>query len=831
MSQYDPNPVKSTSSPVGPEPKEEKTADTPKEPARSRGKRGKKKKQEKSEEPQKEIAEDKAPIKVTSTEEESSQLRPSWAKFHSSDSEYSDTEGGQTSRVRSACIKVRQCALTCLHTVIKNGDKKIIFGYWSSFIPDVISGTNSTQSQTLFTTILKDPAPKCRMGALATLTAMIDGSKPYLAAAEDCQTTKAAFTSFSTVLGSMIKELHRCLLLALVAENFPLTLTQLIKCIGMLLSNTPYHRLQPGLLSRTVKQIRHFLNHRDPNVRVACLTCLGAIASIQPPLLEICHIIQPSRPPVGTRIHQSADNSSRNSISEDQTTTTSDSGFNSLNNMSQASSHTKNDTSWVIKLCIKNVLSQKAEQPAARQINDFAPPWEKSQPEVPVMVYEPIPVRLESLQVLANLTKGYFPIIRKTYVLLQDLILKCLADSDSVVKLHGTKLLDELSQVMLQDYQNSSTGGPEAITEQKLLEFWMSFLNGPVPAILQCEGNNPVRANACDCISNIGMEIFQQLPFDKRIMCITMILGLTNDDDKLVKSAAVRTLGVYILYPSLKKEVTFVADTANAVLMCMEDSSINVRMKAAWAMANLCDALVLNKDCEADQFIEDFSDMLLLKLLTTATRASQDSGKVKSNAVRAVGNILRYLPNRSLGKSNFMTAVQNSVDTLVKNILTGTMKVRWNACYAISNMFKNDGLPHGSVNWTPDVINALCSVVKDCKNFKVRINAGLALSSLKERGSYGGKFNYVMESLIIALKTSEDITDFAEYKYRDNLTEQIMVAILHIVCLIEIEDIQSLSSLLQQYTTILQSYLYKLYTISTIQTGMYIIQCLLYNCM
>jgi len=44
--------------------------------------------------------------------------------------------------------------------------------------------------------------------------------------------------------------------------------------------------------------------------------------------------------------------------------------------------------------------------------------------------------------------------------------------------------------------------------------------------------------------------------------------------------------------------VSFVADTANAILKCMEDSSLNVRLKTAWSLANLCDALVHNKyDC------------------------------------------------------------------------------------------------------------------------------------------------------------------------------------------------------------------------------------------
>ena len=38
----------------------------------------------------------------------------------------------------------------------------------------------------------------------------------------------------------------------------------------------------------------------------------------------------------------------------------------------------------------------------------------------------------------------------------------------------------------------------------------------------------------------------------------------------------------------------FVADTANAVLNAMTDAKIMVRMKAAWALANLSDSLVTN---------------------------------------------------------------------------------------------------------------------------------------------------------------------------------------------------------------------------------------------
>ena len=46
-------------------------------------------------------------------------LLPPWATATSSESEYSDTEGGQASKLRSYLARVRQCALNCFHALIK----------------------------------------------------------------------------------------------------------------------------------------------------------------------------------------------------------------------------------------------------------------------------------------------------------------------------------------------------------------------------------------------------------------------------------------------------------------------------------------------------------------------------------------------------------------------------------------------------------------------------------------------------------------------------------------------------------------------------------------
>ena len=47
-----------------------------------------------------------------------------------------------------------------------------MFGYWSSFIPDTQGGATMASAQTLFTIILKDPAPKVRIALVVELLLM-----------------------------------------------------------------------------------------------------------------------------------------------------------------------------------------------------------------------------------------------------------------------------------------------------------------------------------------------------------------------------------------------------------------------------------------------------------------------------------------------------------------------------------------------------------------------------------------------------------------------------------------------------------------------------------
>lgn len=70
--------------------------------------------------------------------------------------------------------------------------------------------------------------------------------------------------------------------------------------------------------------------------------------------------------------------------------------------------------------------------------------------------------------------------------------------------------------------------------------------------------------------------------------------------------------------------------------------------------------------------------------------------QVKSNAVRALGNVLHFLQPCHVANPRFREAIEESLQALIATVGSeATMKVRWNACYALGNVFKNPALPLG----------------------------------------------------------------------------------------------------------------------------------------
>lgn len=455
---------------------------------------------------------------------------------------------------------------------------------------------------------------------------------------------------------------------------------------------------------------------------------------------------------------------------------------------------------WLIRLCISTAVLPREDSYSDSDASFTAG-----------TVYEPSPVRLESLQVLALLVKGYFPVAQSYLLELGEVACKCMEETDPSIQLHGAKLLEELGTGIIQQHKPDSTiSVSQRVPVNLVVTFWTMMLNGPLPGALQNAQHPTLQTSACDALSSILPEAFSILQDDRQILCITLLLGLTHSENPLVKAAAARALGVYILFSCLRQDVMFVADTANAVLNSLHDKSPNVRAKAAWSLGNLTDTLIVNMEVMGQSFQEEFSDLLLLKMLRSATEATKDKDKVKSNAVRALGNLLHFLQPYHIVKPRFSEAIKESIQALISTVQgEATMKVRWNACYALGNVFKNPALPLGEAPWTAQAYNALTSVVKSCKNFKVRIKSAMALSIPTKRERYGttDQFSQIWSALVIALQKSEDTEDFLEFKYSASLRTQICQALIHLLSLANSTDLPFIRKTIAENGDVIRSYI------------------------
>lgn len=668
-----------------------------------------------------------------------------WFKSSSSDSEFSDVEVGQA-KIRSFHSSIRQNAYACLQAVFKVMEKKLVFGYWSSFLPDSSSSVGASYSMNIFSTILKDPSPQVRFGALSLLADMLRGSKQFLSLVDDSSSSRTSFTTISSVLSAMVGEIHRRLLLALVSENTSSLLTQILKCFAILIENVPYKRVNPEVLLKLVQHLKSFLCHKDIQVQVACLTVFGSIInSNQVPDIVIEEILHLDSSDAFSLTQPTNTEAAKPQVSSEQCSVR---------------------LPWIVMVCKSNIMNEKF-------------PF-------------PLPVRLESLQVLGIFVGKHFDIMRPFISVLEQLVLYCLNDLDFSVQLHGAKFLEVIGRCMLLDVNEGSKEANvgDVITAETAFQFWNQIVSGPLPACLTNETQKTVQSVGCDCLSTIPPQIFAQFREKIQILYMTLMLGLASETDQSVQGAAIRCLGIYSLFPCLRENLAFLSDVANILVVAVKDSNFNIRSKASWALGNLSDALFLSRD-QFPGFDSQVSISFFHSVSMASVIASQDCDRVRSNAVRALGNFLRYVPLHFLENPRIMEFVKQATDSLLAALSASITKVRWNACYALGNAFKNTDLVYSQILKVKDILKGLLGVLK-CTNFKVRINATLALSALPSRESYEDLYVIIWRQLIESLYAAQADVNFKELKHHENLCDQICFSMCQLSVHMKHEDIKEI---------------------------------------
>ncbi|KAF5291427.1 hypothetical protein FQR65_LT01738 [Abscondita terminalis] len=686
------------------------------------------------------------------------------SKTGTSDSDISDTEHTRLIKLGYGQDRVRQAALNLLLQIIKLTDKGAIFCYWSNFISDGCSSNN------LNICILKDPSPKGRMAALHVLLTLLTRGKSYLNQAESSK-KYSAFTPFSVILGAMLTNLHKCLSLAL-NENCLTVLLQVLKCLAALVQASPYHKLTPGMTKKIIRNVKMYIAHRDVAVQIAALIVMECILGSEPVVPET---------KVALLRHSSCNFTEITDKPIDDNAVDSDIEFVDFSSDDEDEiSETPQHLPWLLERCLANLGSYSSSE-----VSCVAP------------------IKVQSLQVISAMTRNFFDCLIVPYLSnIAKALDLCLTDSYVDLRLHAARTIDFIGQAMNRYFDSTETFS----LEQALL-FWQILINKSLPALLECQQHSVLRAAGCDCLASIGPFIFERFSREKQILIVTLLFPSSRDEDNNVRAAAVRALAICVLYPSLRDDPGFVVDVAETIHRSLHDNCITVRIKASWSLGNLSDVLVLNQD-DADK--EEVPAVLLLKLLKVAIKISTDNDKVKVNAVRALGNLLQVLTEDMLLENDFIQIVHQSLDALLNNCTTGTnMKVRWNSCYAVGNALKNSNLPINSYRSKETLFESLINLVKDFPNFKVRINAALALSCVTDRETYGRYYLIIWKSLLNALENTQNIEDFSEYNHQDHLVEQICLTLGHLTNLLVMGDLHLINDSIQLHYDLLAIQMHK----------------------
>lgn len=699
-----------------------------------------------------------------------------------SDSDMSDVENSREVKLIALRSRVRQSASNLLLVLVKVKEKKEIFGYWWALFPDSPDANNwcaqELAKKTLAYCAVVDPIASSRASVLSVILALLSGSRMYLSQAETSKKASTSFIPFSESLGYVILCMHKVLHSILESERSHAVIIVALKCCAALVQATPYHKMKEGLITDLVMPTRKFLVHRDVTLQVGALITMGCVLSVDPKVDEVIEAIE--KDAVSNKVTANTSTSGvapSNNIqfetedcddfeegySDDEMFTAVDNDIEGSKDKVDSQGHYFR--SWILDICFKNVG------------------WIFRGNEILRCKPSAIPIVLESLQVLSAVAFHHLrDLLHPHITLLSDILSELLQHEHQDVVLQTARTISIIGDG-LQKLEQVDQSPPLS----QCVYMWEKLLS-PLSTVLQCHENSPAKAMVCDCIANIGERSFKELPRHLQLLCCTLLIGSCSDEEATVRAAAVRALAMLVMYRTLREDIGFVSDCGENILRALAEPTFVVRTKAAWALGNLSDALVLNLE-EPDS--DEIDDDLLIRLLEVSLRCATDNDKVKMSATRGLGNLLRLIRNEKLLRN---TQLKNLCELAIIKLLdcawrVNNMKVRWNACYAMGNAMKNEQLFICFSGWQDDVFLTFCKLTQECKNLKVRITAAGALRAPTLRAQYAANFVPIWRAILAAMENAANVNDFNEYKHKDNLIEQLCVTLAHMCCLLTQADL------------------------------------------
>ncbi|KAL7292260.1 hypothetical protein TKK_0014206 [Trichogramma kaykai] len=680
----------------------------------------------------------------------------------SSESETSDTETKSAAMLKP---QVRYEIIQLLWMIVDTTSHRDFFNYW----PQLVVSNSIINKRTLAKYILLETREKNRQVALFVFYNILIGGRIFLLHAETVE--QLSFITIFGMLGSVVEELHNTLSLLLSSEKSNTVLIQTLKCTAVLAKATPYTKLKTGLVTKLVRHCQAFLFHKDVCVKVAALAVFEALTLSNFISSEVMTILSK---PVKNRVKSIVDAPKENEA-EEHFFELEKTDENRLENDANSECEQKDSDfvdmfddgfeEIVDEIDINNVDLTVNEENVAPQVKISAL-VEYCLFNLSLAANEQI--KVQSLKLLGNLAFNVSSLIIPFLDRIVPKLIKISStETECIVATHACRVVENISRYL---YKSKPDLAPK---------FWTIAFDD-ILSLLQ-HYNPSIREIACDCLGNLTKEILECR--NKTIKVISGLLGATKDESSNVKAESIRALGALVDTPNLEEDTNFLMDVIEITCAAYDDRCQPVRFKAIWTLAAVFDCLIRR---EKNPEVEPIPLKIALpQAYIVSLKACKDGDKVSSNAVRIIGSILYLCKNKEVisdtasGLEALLDCIKNSTDS----------KVRWNACRALGNALNgepNEVLPP---LWEEQVFPILCDLLYNTRNFKIRINAAVALTSSKSFGKY---LVNIWKSVMLGFENSKHVPHYTEYVHQDGLVVQFCLLLCHLACFIDVNDLESL---------------------------------------
>ncbi|CAF0791844.1 unnamed protein product [Brachionus calyciflorus] len=734
--------------------------------------------------------------------------------------------------IGKSSAKVRVAAFGALLTIFQKLEKRTVVSYWNSFL--------EPGSINIIYSVKNDPSPKVRLIAATALSVYLENVRSFfmIAAVDDTssnlsfQTTQThpSFLPISYTITTIIRQLHKELFNCLNRESFQLNQIQLLKCLQCLIKSTPYQKLKPGLIYKLILSLNILLdqksnlitnqsNQRKEKINVCqeILNCLETILLNHHQMAEVHLALGSSLNSTDTFLNDlNSKSSTCSSIMEIDDLTLKLDKINDIKipNLNQSrikyfyESNNSNTVSG--QMTPNNPVNDLVMNNSKSWLVDFS---------IQNGSYLK-PLSLPCLEIMTLISRHYFDLIKKD--LFFDEITKLILENlesistnldtqiSNQIILKTIKFIEEFARCLA----TSDLRQMNSIDLNDCCKLWSSLLSSKLLSeYLIDEQRYLLSSSACDCLASIGAPIFELLPYQKRIFCLTNLIHLTKSQSSLIRAASVRALGVYVTFTSLKEDQNFLTDLSVCLLNLISNDSNNlVRQKTAWSMSNLSEVLIENVERVGGVFTEEFNLKIWYRLLDSASSACQrESDKLKSYLVRTLGNLISYISSvdveivkNQLDLISVEKSISKAVESLCSCKNVKMLKVKWNLSHAIGvamKRFSNWSLHFDNPKWLEIFFDTLLELFTQSNNFKVRINACIALMNINS-----SDINIIRadekDSIYIKIWTgliegfsklkNENIDANNEIQHKNNLTHQLCKLFTFLCKYLRVEDLEKI---------------------------------------